>query len=208
MSVVLETPKVSRALGILPILLFAGLAAAQTDYHLSQDPNRVLYASSAFAHGHRHGYEDGFHAGDEDYQLRRPAAFPQKLPKGKAYKKEFGDRKAYLRGYETGFKAGYADSYSGRSFRLWSAQEIKTANPVHEFDQGIAAGYEAGFTNSASIADEPGLIESASWRCKQEPHTEAFCKGFGPGYARGRADNEAIAAFTKSSTTMMAKNSR
>src|SRR5438270_9733174 len=108
-----------RALKTFVLLLSAtAIAAAQNDFHLSKDPNRQIYLNSAFAHGHRHGYEEGFHTGDEDYQLRKPAALEQKLPKNKGYRKEFGDKASYLQGYETGFRAGYADSYSGRAFRL------------------------------------------------------------------------------------------
>src|SRR6266478_9941690 len=44
-------------------------AIPNADYHLLQDAAKKIYAMSAFAHGHRHGYEEGFHAGDEDYHL-------------------------------------------------------------------------------------------------------------------------------------------
>src|SRR3954468_2754206 len=189
----------SRALKTFLLLLSASaIAAAQNDYHLSKDPNRQIYLNSAFAHGHRHGYEEGFHAGDEDYQLRKPAALEQKLPKNKGYRKEFGDKASYLQGYETGFRAGYADSYSGRVFRLvaGSGSAALQSNiekvAARDFDQGIAAGYHAGFTNSASIADEPGVAESAAWRCRQEQHGETFCSGYGSGYVLGRADSESV----------------
>src|SRR4051812_30077217 len=177
----------------------ATFSAAQTDYHLSEDFNRQVYVNSAFAHGHRHGYEEGFHAGDEDYQLRRPVALQQKLPKDRGYRKEFGDKDSYMRGFETGFRAGYADSYSGKAFRLvrWSGS-VSTKiekTTAQGFDQGIAAGYTAGFKNVDSIADEPGVAESATWRCRQEQHAENFCSGFGSAYVLGRADSESVAGL-------------
>jgi len=64
-----------------------------------------------------------------------------------------------MRGFETGFRAGYADSYSGKTFRLarWSGSVSikieKTTAPG--FDQGIAAGYTAGFKNVDSIQMSP-----------------------------------------------------
>jgi hypothetical protein len=120
---------VPRALKtFLFILSASALACAQNDYHISKDANRQIYLNSAFAHGHRHGYEEGFHAGDEDYQLRKQASLQQKLPKDKGYRKEFGDKASYLQGYETGFRAGYADSYCGRAFL--PAQIRQFLNPM------------------------------------------------------------------------------
>jgi len=204
---------VFRALKIsILILSAAGFAGAQSDYHLSQDSNRQVYLNSAFAHGHRHGYEEGFHAGDEDYQLRRPASLQQKLPKERGYRKEFGNRNSYMQGFETGFRAGYADSYSGHAFRLVHplGQDPPSLDKaeVSGFDQGIAAGYRAGFTNSDSIADEPGIAESATWRCRQEQHADNFCSGFGPGYVLGRADKDSVALLQKSAAASLAKNTR
>jgi hypothetical protein len=204
---------VLRALKTFLLVLSASsLAIAQNDYHISKDPNRQIYVNSAFAHGHRHGYEEGFHAGDEDYQLRRGVSLQQKLPKDKGYRKEFGDKASYLQGYETGFRAGYADSYSGRAFRLLAGSDSAVSQSnvekmaVRDFDQGIAAGYHAGYTNSADIADEPGIAESAAWRCRQEQHAETYCIGYGSGYVLGRADSESVARLQKAGTSNLAKN--
>jgi flagellar biosynthesis/type III secretory pathway protein FliH len=168
---------VFRALQIAFLLTSAAAFAAQNDYHLSQDPNRQVYLSSAFAHGHRHGYEEGFHAGDEDYQLRRPATLQQKLPKDRGYRREFGDRDFYMRGFETGFRAGYADSYSGKAFRLvrWFGAESSAIQKaqVQGFDQGVAAGYTAGFKNADSIADSEsvaGLQKSGATSLAKNTH--------------------------------------
>ena len=201
------------------IVFFAVLriaAWAQADYHLTQDPNRQIYLHSAFAHGHRHGYEEGFHAGDEDFHFRKPAALQQRLPKLRGYSPEFGDKASYMRGFESGFHAGYADSYSGRAFRatnrllldlVGSVETIAANETARDFDAGVAEGYRAGYSNVASIANEPGIAESATWRCRLEQHAASFCNGYGAGYVLGRADNESIALLRKDSTTSLAKNS-
>ena len=42
------------------------------DYHTSDDQSRDLYIHSAFAHGVRHGYEEGYHAADMDIHTGTP----------------------------------------------------------------------------------------------------------------------------------------
>ncbi|MEO6119797.1 MAG: hypothetical protein ABIP12_03835 [Terriglobales bacterium] len=118
---------------LLTICLGAPLSFAQSkdpksedtrgDFHLREDQARKLYSASAFAHGHRHGYEEGFrtadleiHVGRQERELRE-----KDIPKAD-YQKGFGDKKFFQQGFAHGFKAGYKDSYSNRSFRLveWS----------------------------------------------------------------------------------------
>ena len=207
------------ALKLLLMLLatFTLSAFAQSDYHLTQDTNRQIYMNSAFAHGHRHGYEEGFHAGNEDYHYRRQAGILQRVPRSKGYQPAFGDKKPYCEGFETGFRAGYADSYSGRVFRaaqsLVPAEAALTPAPprkgsAHEFDLGLAEGYRAGFANSAHIADEPGIAESAAWRCRQDARGNSYCNGYGTGYVMGRADSRSIALIQTTQPSTLAKNSR
>jgi hypothetical protein len=191
--------------------------SSQSDYHTTQDPNRQIYLDSAFAHGHRHGYEEGFHAGDEDYQFRRAGSLP-KSPRVKGYRSSFGDRNSYNAGFENGFRAGYADSYSGRIFHpaesaalapaaLVVSQPAPMKDSAHDFDRGVGEGYFAGFANKDNIADEPGALESAAWRCKQETHGDTYCNGFGTGYVMGRADSQSLALIQKKQTPTLAKNS-
>lgn len=197
--------------------MLAVIAPCQSsqDYHLTQDPDHSIYQDSPFAHGHRHGYEEGFHAGDEDYQLRREASSEHKLPKDKGYQLSFGDKKSYTLGFESGFRAGYADSYSGHAFRRsllvfsgLAASDPKTGTHAvaYEFDQGLTDGYRQGLTNADNIADQPGIAESAAWRCRQGTRPGRYCDGFGAGYVLGRLDSRSLASLPAPHTTL-AKNS-
>jgi hypothetical protein len=204
---------VSRA----PKILFSALVfaistlclAQQPDYHVTQDSNREIYKRSAFVHGHRHGYEEGFHAGDEDYHLRRPGFLLQKGIRTKGYLSGFGDRKFYNSGFEIGYRAGYADSFSGHAFRTWNYQLVGGGEKSEsaELDPGFVEGYRAGFINSNSIADEPGIAESAAWRCQQERHALNYCSAYGAGYVLGKTDKASISWLQKSEPTNMARNS-
>jgi hypothetical protein len=186
------------------------------DYHLTQDPDRAIYQSSAFAHGHRHGYEEGFHAGDEDYQMRREPSAEHKLPKDRGYQASFGSKRSYLAGFEHGFRAGYADSYTGHTFRrsllalsdLSAPQSSADSRDIsaYQFDLGLADGYRQGLSNSDNIADQPGIAESAAWRCRQDAHPAKYCSGFGAGYVIGRWDSRSI-AWLPARHTDLAKNS-
>ena len=180
-------------------------ACAQSDYHTTKDPNRELYLDSAFAHGHRHGYEEGFHAGDEAYQLRRAPSFDEKFVRSRGYQAAFGSKRSYMLGFDSGFRAGYADSYSGHPFRISTFAAPQKA--PHEFDMGVLEGYQAGLTNSANIADQPGIEESAAWHCRQDSRPGSFCDGFGLGYVMGKSDSKSLALLPKPDTdTRLAKN--
>src|SRR3954466_6699388 len=90
------------------------------DYHITGDPAHDTYLKSAFAHGHRHGYEEGYHAADNDLQFGRPAmqfASAKQVPEVLGYRKQFGRKDLFREGYKRGFIAGYEDSYAGREFR-------------------------------------------------------------------------------------------
>lgn len=185
--------------------MIAVAACAQSDYHTTKDPNRDLYLDSAFAHGHRHGYEEGFHAGDEAYQLRRAPTFDEKFVHSRGYQASFGSKRSYMLGFSSGFRAGYADSYSGHPFRI--ATLIAPQKASGGFDLGVLEGYQAGLANSANISDQPGVEESAAWRCRQGPRPEAYCGGFGVGYVLGRSDSKSLAWLAKPDTdTRLAKN--
>jgi hypothetical protein len=208
-----------RHLRLLVVLLgvTAPLAVAQqlsiappnADYHLLQDSARNVYGISAFAHGHRHGYEEGFHAGDEDYHLRHVPNPTGKQSKLNGYKREYGDKKTYMHGFSIGFQAGYADSYSGQPFR--SSREIaefeidvphpldpRTEKVINNyfpriqsltFDQGAQEGYKDGFSSSEATTYAPGLGELAGTRCEAEHQNQpAFCAGYSIGFLLGKDD--------------------
>lgn len=135
----------------------------------------------------------------------------------KGYQTSFGDKNSYIAGFENGFRAGYADSYSGRAFHPAESAALTPAaltvsppaaakDSAHDFDRGVGQGYVAGFANSDNIADEPGAIESATWRCKQEAHGDSYCNGFGTGYVMGRADSQSLALIQKKQPSTLAKN--
>jgi hypothetical protein len=208
----------SRLSGLLVALLgtLLPIAAAQqtstsipnADYHLLQDSARKVYGLSAFAHGHCHGYEEGFHAGDEDYHLRHVPNPTGRSSKLNGYKREYGEKKSYMHGFSIGFQAGYADSYSGQPFR--SSQEIAdfefdVPRPIDPraakimsnylphmqlpFDQGAEEGYKDGFSSSEATTYAPGLGEQATVRCEAEHKDQpAFCSGYSIGFLLGKDD--------------------
>ncbi len=207
--------KTSLAVCAMMLPLVAACQSNQ-DYHLTQDPDHAIYQNSAFAHGHRHGYEEGFHAGDEDYQLRRAPSLEHKLPRDRGYQASFGAKKSYMLGYESGFRAGYADSYTGHTFRrsLLALSDLSASDSslkgksvaAVEFDLGLADGYKQGLANADNISDQPGIAESAAWRCRQDARPGKYCEGFGAGYVLGRWDNRSLASLPTTHTTL-AKNS-
>src|SRR5881394_3231825 len=116
-------------------LLIATLVAAQPkapkepEYHLTADAAHQLYVNSVFAHGHRHGYEEGFHDAEVDLQMGRgfrEFESPGKAPKMVGYVSEFGSKKLFRAGSEYGYLAGYSDSAAGRPFRM--LKPAKAAN--------------------------------------------------------------------------------
>jgi hypothetical protein len=218
----------SRLTGILVALLgtLSPVAIAQqasislhnADYHMLQDSARKVYTTSAFAHGHRHGYEEGFHAGDEDYHLRHVPNPTGKATKQNGYKREFGDKQTYMRGFTNGFRAGYADSYAGQPFR--SNQEIAEleieyppSQPIVEraakvisnylppadsktFDQGAEEGYKHGFSSTDATSFAPGLGEQALVRCQSEhQYQPTFCGGYAIGFLLGKDDLRSLRAL-------------
>jgi hypothetical protein len=188
----------------------ASITLHNADYHMLQDSCRNVYTTSAFAHGHRHGYEEGFHAGDEDYHLRHMPNPTGKASKVNGYKREFGEKQIYMRGFRSGFQAGYADSYSGQAFR--SNQEISELDidlptqPIVQraakvisnylpladaktFDLGAEEGYKHGFSSSEAATYAPGLGEQALVRCESEHRYQpTFCGGYAIGFLLGKDD--------------------
>lgn len=179
------------------------------DFHLREDQARKLYSVSAFAHGHRHGYEEGFRTADLEIHLgRQQRELREKdIPKAD-YRKEFGDKKYFRHGYAQGFKAGYRDSYYGRSFRLveWSAEippfewmkELPQGDRGREldsklrdqFENGMAQGYTSGSKAEVPDANAKSVAGHAARSCGAlAERPEGFCEGFTQGFLLGVNDH-------------------
>ncbi|MCU1284655.1 MAG: hypothetical protein JWO13_1005 [Acidobacteriales bacterium] len=187
------------------------------DFHITQDSARSVYTFSAFAHGHRHGYEEGFHFGNEDYHLLHSPDANKKVARVTGYRHEFGDKKSYMQGFASGYRAGYADSYSGQAFR--STQELTdlaaqvapdaiSQTPAvprrsylpkmttYSFDAGVGRGYQDGFSSAESTAYAPGLGQLATAKCEAEHMAQPdFCGGYGAGFLLGKDDIRSIREF-------------
>jgi hypothetical protein len=61
--------------------------------------------------------------------------------------------------------------------------------------------------NTDNIADQPGVAESASWRCRQQARPGDYCDAFGAGYVLGRWDSRSISLLQAPHTTRLAQNS-
>ena len=139
-----------RALGSLLVIALAIPAIAadpkNADIHVAGDGAKSLYAASAFAHGLRHGYEEGFHDADralqlsafsiEDISFKRPA-------KVLGYQSAFGSKESFRKGYEAGYRLGYSDSLKGIAFRMNAPVVEVAAAPDKDFDHGVQYGYAA-----------------------------------------------------------------
>lgn len=139
-----------RALGSLLFLALAvpaiGASPANTDSHLDGDRAKGLYAASAFAHGLRHGYEEGFH--DADRALQLSAFSIEEIPFKKpakiiGYQSSFGSKESFRKGYEAGYRLGYSDSLKGIAFRMNAPAVEVAAVPDKDFDHGVQYGYAA-----------------------------------------------------------------
>jgi hypothetical protein len=197
-------------------LLFAAAAYSQDDqqtlpgdFHTREDDARRLYSVSAFAHGHRHGYEEGYSAADEDiHQGRLQRALREKdVPKPRGYKKTFGDKRHFRQGFIYGYIAGYRDSFSERSFTLPSwATAIQpfswmSALPQAEgnstpdgtvlaiFESGVMDGYRSGLATQVQENDAHALAAQGSQACRAEAsRPDGYCDGYAQGFLIGVAD--------------------
>jgi hypothetical protein len=186
---------------------------APGDFHTRDDDARHLYAISAFAHGHRHGYEEGYRAADFEIHIGRLERNLREADVPKAdYKKEFGDRKQFQQGFIYGFMTGYKDSFSDRSFRLveWSAavpplpsmSELPQADPTMtpdpklraNFEDGILQGYRDGVKRPEGQIDAEGLAGQAREICGRSEATgrEGYCDGFTQGFLLGVNDHTVV----------------
>ena len=134
-----------------------GAQPENPDSHLTADAAKGLYAASAFAHGLRHGYEEGFHDADRALQL---SAFSiedisfKKPDKIVGFQSAFGSKESFRKGYAAGYRLGYADSLKGIAFRMNPPSVVVAAVPDKDFDHGVQYGYAAPGT---ACAGAPGF---------------------------------------------------
>ncbi len=200
-----------KAVSLLIFSCALAYGAQPPDYHLTLDPAHHIYARSAFLHGHRHGYEEGFHAADQDVHLGRNPRILDKhftVPKTVGYRNEFGDKKIFRQGYESGYLAGYSDSFAGREFNhppnLFADTGTGTGttanlsetvpastNPSADFDAGAVQGYRAASGGTSNFELRPGVAQYAQDFCRHNlvgGSSNQFCAGYSNGYLLGRSD--------------------
>src|SRR6185312_11301980 len=123
-----------------------------SERHLQPTSVGALFLDSAFAHGYRHGYDQGFHAADIDIHMGRLAQAITKRDlrlSRREYNSSFGNRTHFEQGYQAGFFAGYDDAFAGRDYRAserakFAASGLLDALPPSRrqyFDDGFASGY-------------------------------------------------------------------
>jgi hypothetical protein len=199
--------------------------AQRGEFHIREDIGRRLYQLSAFAHGHRHGYEAGYLAADEEIHYGHLHRHLQEkdVPGGMAYRREYGDKKRFRRGFEYGFIAGYNDSYDSRPFRLpeWAADvpptpsvsdlpEADTPGPDRQFrlrfDDGMIDGYRIAAGSQVATLEAPGLAHEAAAICVTEARSDqpGYCDGFVQGFLLGIFDRPtgAVPAARPSETSV------
>ena len=177
--------------------------AGDTDPHLSHDGTGALCQHSVFAHGYIHGYEEGFHWGNLDFQTGRSVSRGQEARASKSsYEKTFGHRGRFKAGYHRGFLAGYHDGFSGREFRAHQTAKLaakdlpetpRDAKQLATFDSGMSDGYDLGDIHgqNASRDDDdfnPTTDLCASGTKEHASHPPLYCAGFQRGYTMGYSD--------------------
>jgi flagellar biosynthesis/type III secretory pathway protein FliH len=175
--------------------------------HLKEAGSAVVLARSAFAHGYRHGYEEGYHLGNIDVNMGRLARTKRDQFHGvsQGYSSQFGPKKSFEAGFESGLPAGYSDGFMGRSFRGVEvtrslARALERAFPAESsgqyFDQGLASGYGQGFQKGTAAPALAMPLEASMVTCPQ-PHSlntpdvaaeSSYCEGYRRGYVLGYTD--------------------
>jgi hypothetical protein len=172
---------------VIAALLFLPVTslAASPDRHEKNDPASALYQQSVFAHGYIHGYEEGFHLADGDYQMGRAARELEQVQEFKdadgGYHREFGNKYDFKMGYREGFRAGYGDSFHNRPFRAVNAASLAAEGlqpnerPNVNFESGFVDGYRAAAEGT------PQSCVSQKDRAPEQLNLE-YCDGFGRGF--------------------------
>ena len=178
--------------------------AADDCVHLNSE-RQVLYKNSAFAHGYIHGYEQGFHLGNQDLQLGRES---RDITKGaeyreaaKDYRSKFGARDAFRDGYRDGIVVGYTDGRSGHRFRAIfegriAASHVSNAalgsKPDKAFELGFVDGYRAGTIQGVGDGHNRASYRPQQMECRGAPEAlslgENYCLGYFSGFHFGYSD--------------------
>jgi hypothetical protein len=192
------------ALLVVTLLAAAFVSAAENppDSHLVAARTSAIVRKSVFVHGYLHGYEEGFHLADVDLQLARGTRNLSKCKEAKndaGYRRQFGDKHFFERGYREGLRVGYADGIAGRTFRALaeldaiSATVPQTANAGADpfFDQGFSLGYvngqHQGIQDGRSDASSsPSLPPCPVTQNAGNP--QSFCTAYLGGYRVGYSD--------------------
>jgi len=72
-------------------------------------------------HGYEHGYRDGFQFGQYDHSRKATYDYknnPKYVQGDMGYESHMGNRTLFVRGYQTGFRSGYADGFYGSPGRF------------------------------------------------------------------------------------------
>ena len=215
-----EVSRLTASLKIWLFLLLAVAATAQTtssftsliipsaagssigisgDRHLQPTPLGSLCANSAFAHGYRHGYDQGFHVGDLDLQLGRDARMvvtsKEYRQPAREYRSIFGSRELFEKGYQAGFHSGYSDAITDAEYRVRERTNTAAAglntdllppNRRAHFDEGFATGYESAQTRGAlSQGMTVDYVEQYCRKTASGVYALEYCSGFSRGYVLG-----------------------
>lgn len=168
-----------------------------SERHLQPTSIGALFLDSAFAHGYRHGYDQGFHLADLDIHMGRTA---QQMTKhdfrqaGHEYNNSFGNKARFQQGYEAGLTAGYADGFAGREYKAserakLAASGLADALPPSRreyFDEGFAGGYASAHTESVPPTGMTlGYVEQYCQDKLLGGHPAEYCSGFSRGFIFG-----------------------
>lgn len=206
----------ARIFGLMALAFWATIAAAQnsTDFtsiplssssshvhwlvgserHLQPTSTGALFLDSAFAHGYRHGYDEGFHLADLDIHMGRAA---QPMTKhdfrqaGHEYNSSFGSKARFQQGYQAGLSAGYADGFAGLDYQATertklAASGLADALPPSRreyFDEGFAGGYASA--HHESVPPKGMTLDYVEQYCHEKlpgSHPPEYCSGFSRGF--------------------------
>lgn len=185
----------------LPAIPLSSMPSSGGDRHLQGTPSGVLYQNSAFAHGYRHGYDQGFHLGDVGIHMGRTARVVSKFKQYqqgiREYSVMFGSRQLFQEGYQAGFRSGYNDAMSGLEFRASeSISGVATglnaiSSPIRRsyFDEGVACGFKSSQLSEAPVDRvTAAYVEQYCRKTASGLQPLEYCSGFSRGYMLGIAD--------------------
>lgn len=165
--------------------------------HLQPTSIGALFMDSAFAHGFRHGYDQGFHDADLDIHMGRPAHPITKRDfrqAGREYNNSFGNKARFQQGYEAGLSAGYADAFPGGEYQAserarLAASGLSDALPPSRreyFDEGFAGGYASAHIQT--VPSKGMTLDYVEQYCQEKllgSHPAEYCSGFSRGFIFG-----------------------